>query len=158
MSLELCLSATSVFVSVVAAGFAGLSLWMYVREERRSRACVGEAKLTAYSGALLIQALVFPGRYFVQLKSIEVKGFSLASARFVDGFGWYPRDFEEDSILNSSSIPVNGGPVEVAFFVKPRPKSPITITFRTAGDAYAINYAVFNFPTPSALPVHREVA
>ena len=139
-----------------SANLAKEALERQKKEDELSRPCIGESHWVVYkSGAVFCKLTIFPGRHFVQTRSISIPGYKLSYVREL-----FPKGKRElqslvdnlDILPLGKSIPVNGPPVEIEFAVSPVPKPPFTVKVSLAsGEPDLVHKVVTPLPEPDSI-------
>lgn len=150
--LGVVLSALSTWFARSALLIGMKNLKMMEREEELSRPCIAESKWEVVSKDLAFCTLtIFPGRHFVQTKSVRVDGCKLSRVE-----EWHP-DGGKKKLLSCGenldvlpvgvSIPVNGPEVFLRFAVSPIPSAPFSVTVSLArGELDLVHVVVDELP------------
>lgn len=163
MIYEIWFTVLGVVLSALSTWFARSALLiglknqkMMEREEELSRPCIAESKWEFASNDLAFCTLtIFPGRHFVQTKSVRVEGCKLSRVK-----EWRPDGGKKrllscgenlDVLPMGVSIPVNGPEVFLLFAVSPIPSAPFSVTVSLARDEPALVHAVVD-GLPEYLP------
>ena len=129
----------------------GLMTWRQMqREEELSRPCVGESSWRVIDGNAFVKIKIWPGKHFVQTKSIRIPGYKLSRVVHSTFNGKdfpYSRKDELDSLPVGISIPVNSDVVEIEFAVSPVPTAPFKVLVNLARGEHPIEYQVLEDPT-----------
>lgn len=109
----------------------GLMTWRQIKQEADlSRPCIGESQWEMIDGTVYGKVRIWPGRHFVQTKSIRIPGYKLSEVRhsLINGkpCRYSTRDYR-DSLVCGVSVPVNGGAVDLEFAVSPKPEAPFKV-------------------------------
>lgn len=144
MNYEIWFTVLGVVLSALSTWFARSALLiglknqkMMEKEEELSRPCIAESKWEVVSNDLAFCTLtIFPGRHFVQTKSVRVKGCKLSRVKEWRPDGEKKRLFscgeDLDVLPMGISIPVNGPEVFCRFSVSPTPRAPFAVTVSLA--------------------------
>lgn len=143
--LGVLLSAFSGICAFISAKL-GLMTWRQMQlEEELSRACVGESNWFIDGNRTFGRLKIWPGRHFVQTKTIRLPGHKLAYVAHssIDGRDVrYVRGDWVDVLIAGVSVPVSGGAVELEFAVSGVPVSPFTVIIDLARGEPPIEYRV----------------
>ncbi len=140
--MEILLVFIGTVAGIMAAFFSWLGYKLNKRAEERARPCIGESLWETTPDRYFVTLRIFPGQYFVQTKSIEVKGAKLSYVK--TSLGQQLSSGEDLLCLPYSvSIPVNRDIVELKFCISPKPELPIEIKVNLAGGHKPLIYKVF---------------
>ena len=154
MSIEMLLTIVGIFISITSAFWAYLSakagqesLKLMRAEEELARPCIGESfwDIDDESDIAFCKLRFFPGRHFVQTKTISVPGYRLSSVRHMNYGGQAVRLSNGEKVESLScglSLPVNASTIEIELAITPIPRTPFEIQVELQRNEKAISYVV----------------